>query len=113
MSTNPRDYQRDYMRQWKRDRRAKYMGGKSCCWCGATEDLQIHHVNPEEKEGHNIWTWSEERIQREMDKCIIVCRYCHTAYHVELRRAKRAEDQAAEKGILYNLAMAFGKGKRR
>ena len=83
------------------------MGGKSCCYCGATEDLQIHHVNPEEKESHHIWSWSHERIQKEMDKCIIVCCHCHTALHVEMRRAKRGED-AGELQILANLKALLG-----
>jgi hypothetical protein len=108
MSADRRSYQREYMRAWKRNRRAKYMEGKVCVWCGSDENLENHHVDPEEKEGHNIWTWSEKRIERELAKCIVLCRHCHRSYHWELRRGE-INNQSM---ILRNLDMAYGGMKR-
>lgn len=62
-----------------------YKGGK-CIKCGYNKclaALQFHHVNPEEKEfrigGAHTYSW--ERIQKELDKCILVCANCHAELH--------------------------------
>lgn len=60
-------------------------GGK-CSRCGYDKcfnALEFHHLDPAQKEFHlgarrglNI-----EALRKELDKCILVCRNCHTEIH--------------------------------
>jgi hypothetical protein len=47
--------------------------------------LQFHHKNPEEKDLHIKEAvrngWSFERLQKEIDKCEILCANCHFKEH--------------------------------
>jgi len=60
----------------------EYKGGR-CQVCGYSKypgALDLHHVNPSEKEfgiGHKGYTRSWEKVQKELDKCILVCANCH------------------------------------
>lgn len=70
-------------------RRVDYMKGKSCLYCGTTENLVLHHMllkDPILKNGnHQIWTWKESRRIEELLKCIVLCASCHTGLHNGLR----------------------------
>lgn len=80
------EVRRAYHRErWTR-RRAAYLAGKCCAWCGATDDLQVHHRDPEKKGSHRIWSWSQQRLEAELAKCEIVCAPCHAKAHAEARR---------------------------
>jgi 5-methylcytosine-specific restriction endonuclease McrA len=63
-----------------------YLGGK-CSNCGydkCTRALSVHHKNPAEKEfglSEAGMDKSWERIQREADKCILICANCHMELH--------------------------------
>lgn len=58
-----------------------------CGICGASkqEDLDFHHLDPEEKEFtisdmlKNPAAWS--RIAKELRKCVCLCKSCHTGIH--------------------------------
>lgn len=76
---------KEYQKEWMRARRATYLAGKACVKCGATERLEIDHINPAEKESHHIWSWAEERRSVELAKCQILCNACH--------KLKTREDQ--------------------
>jgi len=57
-----------------------------CVHCGYDEHfecLDLHHVNPEDKEiGVSALRGSSyERIKREVDKCVILCAICHRLLH--------------------------------
>lgn len=63
-----------------------YLGG--CCkHCGlVTNHLSVydfHHVNKEEKESDpgSLLHYSWSRIQKELDKCILLCANCHRIEH--------------------------------
>ncbi len=61
------------------------LGGK-CVSCGFNKypcSLDIHHTDPSIKDEHfkSIRGWSLERIDREMESCVLLCRNCHSAYH--------------------------------
>ena len=71
--------QREYQRRWKNARRAAFLQGKSCAWCGSTAGLEIDHIDQAAKEDHRIWSWSSERRLRELAKCQVLCRQCHEA----------------------------------
>ena len=64
----------------------QYLGGV-CVECG--EDcpvcLDFHHIDPAEKEFvvcakiSKGWLW--DRLQPELDKCVLLCRNCHAVLH--------------------------------
>jgi hypothetical protein len=41
------------------------------------QNLELHHLDPEAKTSHKIWSWSPAKLRRELDKCIALCRDCH------------------------------------
>ena len=65
--------------------------GKACSVCGFNDPicLDFHHTNPKEKDAVIAQAptrgWSVARIQREMDKCIILCANCHRKEEYRLR----------------------------
>ena len=105
MPTKNRELQRKNQRAWyarnskkhianvtARDKkRAKefqaYKNTLECCKCG--EDtaccLDFHHRNPNQKEIEISkairFGWGKERLQKEIDKCDIVCKNCHAKIH--------------------------------
>lgn len=67
----------------------KEYGGK-CSRCGYNkcfDALEFHHLDPSVKE----FSLGERRglriddLRKELDKCILVCRNCHTELHSEMK----------------------------
>ncbi len=86
-----------YQREWQARRRAEFFAGKSCLWCGATSNLELHHQDPSQKEDHRIFSWSKQRMKEEVAKCIILCRACHQRHHAEEQRGRpRVRDWSGE-----------------
>jgi 5-methylcytosine-specific restriction endonuclease McrA len=60
----------------------EYKGGK-CAICGYSkciEALELHHINPKEKTfgiGAKGYTRAWNKVQQELDKCILLCANCH------------------------------------
>ena len=58
-----------------------------CQNCGESEPccLDFHHLDPQEKDftvsQAASWGYSTERIQVEIEKCVILCANCHRKYH--------------------------------
>lgn len=67
----------------------EYKGGK-CFKCGYSRSisaLEFHHIDPSEKDfsiSNAKLTSINERIYRELDKCILVCANCHREIHDEM-----------------------------
>ena len=76
MITDPEERRR-YQREWMARRRAEFFSDKSCVMCGSTDNLELDHVNPEEKVTHRIWSWARERREAEIAKCQVLCKDCH------------------------------------
>lgn len=63
-----------------------YKGG-SCMICGYKKymgALDFHHLNPKEKDfnlAHMKKYTFDEKIKKELDKCILVCSNCHREIH--------------------------------
>lgn len=82
----------------KRRRKVKEMAvehkGGRCVKCGYANciaALEFHHVDPSQKDfnlGNNGNTMSWEKIQKELEKCILVCSNCHREIHHEMRQNK-------------------------
>lgn len=58
-----------------------------CSVCGEDRPvtLDFHHINPDEKElsvARAVFAgWSIKRIQKEIDKCTVLCSNCHRILH--------------------------------
>lgn len=71
---------------WLRD----YKSGLSCIKCGFShpDALDFHHRDPTEKDIEVSRAirkgWSRERLQREIDKCDVLCANCHRILHASV-----------------------------
>ncbi len=69
-------------------------GGGCCQLCGynrCSRALSFHHKDPKEKDfGLSVrgLTRSWEKIQAELDKCVLVCANCHMEIHDGIRKIK-------------------------
>ena len=70
-------------RQDHQTRMTKLKQTSGCTKCGSLEDLLYHHVDPHYKEFGigNGYKYTEERLQAELEKCVVVCSPCHTTLH--------------------------------
>lgn len=78
-----KDQNRLYQR-YKREL-VDYKGGK-CEICGYKKciaALDFHHINPDEKDPNwkQMRKWVSEKVKKEVDKCQLVCRNCHSEIH--------------------------------
>ena len=70
----------------------EYKADLKCSVCG--EDhvacIEFHHLDPDKKEvniGHAIHNgWGLDRVQKEIDKCQVVCANCHRKIHWQERQ---------------------------
>lgn len=81
----------DYcMDRWK-EKKIKavvYKGGK-CFYCNYDEcifALEFHHIDPNTKEfdWKKLRLQTEKNINKELDKCILLCANCHRKLHHDL-----------------------------
>lgn len=60
---------------------------EQCGWSEHPEILNFHHVDPSTKEfgfsGSEVGNLSMERLQKEIDKCILLCPNCHQWLHFQ------------------------------
>jgi len=91
------------LRKYNRERAAKarreWMAGKSCVKCGSIDRLEVDHINPAEKVGHNVWSWSAERRAAELAKCQVLCSPCH---HEKTRLDNWGERRHGTSGMYRN-----------
>lgn len=80
-------YLKNYQKEWVADRQRIYkelMGG--CLFCGSLEKIEIHHIDPDKKDEHRIWSWREDRLLAELRQCVAMCHGCHKKFHGLLKR---------------------------
>lgn len=78
-----REYQRVWSAKLRKARRDEWISENGpCADCGSWENLEGHHVNPEDKEFplSQIWHRREEVRVRELAKCVVLCSSCHLGY---------------------------------
>ena len=69
------------------DTRVKFANNQkqSCAKCGDTRTyiLQFHHKDPSTKDFTigDMRNYSLDKIQKEIDKCIVLCANCHIEFH--------------------------------
>jgi hypothetical protein len=71
-------------------RRNDYFLDKRCADCGSKENLELDHVYRQTKITHRIWSWSKQRQEEELAKCVARCHTCHVKKTLDkdLPRAK-------------------------
>lgn len=85
MTANKESIRRTKIRQRKKEKFVQRFGGK-CQMCGfdsCLAALTFHHVSGK-KEGDPcrfIGSYSDERIEKELAKCVLLCRNCHSIVH--------------------------------
>ena len=84
--------QNKYQREWVAKRRHNYFKDKYCLICQDNKNLQLHHKNPQNKISHNIWSWAKEKRLKELKKCIVLCKECHTDIHIAIQRIHYQEN---------------------
>ncbi|MDP8215475.1 MAG: HNH endonuclease signature motif containing protein [Candidatus Euphemobacter frigidus] len=68
----------------------EYKGGR-CSICGynrCVEALEFHHLDPSRKDfgiSDKGYTRSWEKVQEELDQCVILCANCHREVHADLQ----------------------------
>ncbi len=74
----------------RKDKMIEYKGGR-CQLCGyarCNRALTFHHLDPQIKSfnfaGNHSRKW--EAIQKELDKCILLCQNCHCEVHAGVRK---------------------------
>ena len=90
--------QRAYQRQWISSRRAAWLAGKSCATCGATDNLEVDHIDPSKKVTHRVWSWSKDRRDAELAKCQVLCADCHDAKSLQENPPVHGTYKRYEKG---------------
>ena len=76
-------------RKLLKEKAISYLSGK-CINCGyskCADALEFHHLDPTQKDfgiSYKGITRAWEKIQNELDKCILVCSNCHKEIHTDL-----------------------------
>ncbi len=69
----------------KREYAVGKLGGacKNCTYNLYMCSLDIHHLDPSKKDKNfkSMRGWSIDRIDREIEGCVLLCKNCHSAYH--------------------------------
>lgn len=74
-------YQREYQKNrysLRRNNALEALGGK-CKVCGSKENLELDHINRDEKSFNisRLWSIAEEDYNKELAKCQVLCNGCH------------------------------------
>ena len=79
------EHRRNYIAKYNLNRYNQRMAdaiailGGACVVCGATEDLQLDHLNPSTKKFNlgKLWSTNLENFLEELTKCQLLCFTCH------------------------------------
>jgi 5-methylcytosine-specific restriction endonuclease McrA len=80
MRKDRKEYMREYQYRWIASRRMKWISKNGpCSFCGSFQDLEVDHIDPDNKEFNpkEIWSRSEKVRDEELKKCQVLCRLCH------------------------------------
>lgn len=60
----------------------KDLGGcKICGYNKCLEALEFHHIDPKQKDGNISRITNVDRLNKEIDKCVLLCSNCHREFH--------------------------------
>lgn len=67
-----------YQKNWYKQRRLDWVIENGPCFiCFGSKLLEVHHVIPEQKWKHSFWSYCRKKRDKELKKCIVLCRKCH------------------------------------
>jgi hypothetical protein len=74
-------------RKMIKQRAVDFLGGK-CCRCGyckTIKGMDFHHLDPTKKEFNLSWAMNRSwaMVEKELGKCILLCKNCHAEEHDE------------------------------
>lgn len=79
MPYKDRAKQNAFCNVWLKRRREQWLQENGpCANCGFWGDLQVDHIDGNEKVSHRVWSWSKVRRDEELKKCQVLCRFCHS-----------------------------------
>lgn len=87
---NPKGYVTDLKRS-KKLRAIELKGGK-CSMCGGIFPpcvYDFHHIIPQKRKitwGSQFLNWSWDKVEKEINKCILLCANCHRLLHHNERK---------------------------
>jgi len=84
MPYKDKEKQKEYQREWMAKRRAIFFKDKTCAKCGSVNQLELDHIDSSTKISHRIWSWSQERRDKELKKCQVLCQDCHIKKGVDV-----------------------------
>ena len=85
-----KEKQNQYQNKWLKTRRLSWIKDNGPCQdCGSEENLTVHHEDPTQKESHRVWSWTKERRDKELAKCVVLCRTCHKERHFPFNHGSR------------------------
>lgn len=102
MAHTPESRARAYAKM-KKARGEWFAANGPCKKCGSTENLELDHINPEEKVSHSVWSWTPRRRELELKKCRVLCRKCHrekSAAHQQVGRVVQKLRKLTDKQVL-------------
>lgn len=100
---------REAMLAFLKERRARWIAENGpCARCGFWGDLEVDHVDPRVKVTHKVWGWSDERRSKELQKCQVLCRFCHSIKTADERRRARVAELIAIEADFRAIADGFG-----
>jgi predicted transcriptional regulator len=86
---NDKNYKRVKSVRQRNKKRAVEYKGSVCVECGYNKciwALEFHHIDPDEKDfsfsQYSSHSW--EKIEKEIDKCLLLCANCHRELHYDL-----------------------------
>lgn len=76
----------------KRAEIAEWKRARGCTVCGESEPwvLDMHHLDPEEKEANPAQSATLKTFLKEADKCVLLCSNCHRKVHAGVLRITKA-----------------------
>lgn len=74
----------EWQNRWMHKRRDAWLKEHGPCeFCGATENLEVDHIDSSDKFTHKIWSYRAEIREAELAKCRVLCRSCHVKRHAK------------------------------
>lgn len=121
MPYKDKNKQREYCRNWIKERRGKWFKENGpCVSCGSWEDLEVDHEDPSKKISHRVWSWNDSRRLAELSKCRPKCKKCHkirTAKQLSIMNSRPITHGIVagylQRGCRCNLCTAFYRSWRR
>jgi hypothetical protein len=112
-----KEEQRNYQREWRSQRRLEWIQAHGpCVHCGASEELEVDHIDHKEKLLNPSYLWSLSRTNpkriAELAKCQVLCKRCHDAKTLEQLKTYRGYCRQGHQLVQENVYLHPGSRRR-